>query len=34
VPGTIGIRLDDRVVVTDSDPRILTALGKELRIVG
>jgi Xaa-Pro aminopeptidase len=34
LPGKFGIRIEDLVVVTDSEPRILTGIDKALRIVG
>ena len=33
LPGAFGIRVEDLVVVTDGDARVLTAIPKELRIV-
>lgn len=34
LPGRFGIRIEDLVVVTDAEPRILTGIDKTLRIVG
>jgi Xaa-Pro aminopeptidase len=34
LPGKFGIRIEDLVVVTDGEPRILTGIDKALRIVG
>ena len=33
IPGKFGIRIEDDVVITDTDPQILTSFSKELRII-
>ena len=34
LPGEFGVRIEDLVIVTDGEPRILTAFPKELVVIG
>jgi Xaa-Pro aminopeptidase len=34
VPGRVGVRIEDLVIVTDGEPEILTGFPKELVTVG
>ena len=34
VPGNVGVRIEDLVIVTDGEPRVLTRFPKDLVTIG